>query len=234
MTARALARMSGGELQVDLCHPCHAIWFDRNESLQLAPGAVVELFQDIHRHRDEARRPLAERPQCPRCRAALALTRDLGKAGRFSYYRCPQDHGRLTPFFEFLREKQFVRSLTQTELARVRAELKSVRCSGCGAPIDLQRESQCGFCRAPVAILDADAVEKAVRMWSEAEARRQSGPTRESIAEALLDLKAVESRARRDAKRWRAGKVADTTEVGGDLLEGAIEILGDVLGAIDF
>jgi hypothetical protein len=234
MTARTLARHAGGELQIDLCHPCHAIWFDRNESLQLAPGAVVELFQDIHRHRDGARRPLAERPQCPRCRTALALTRDLGKAGRFSYYRCPHDHGRLTPFFEFLREKQFVRSLTQTELARVRAELKSVRCSGCGAPIDLERENACGFCRAPVAILDADAVEKAVRMWSEAEARRKSGPTPQKIAEALLDLKAVESRAKRDAKRWDAGMRLDTAEVGGDLLEGAIEILGDVLGSIDF
>ncbi|MGE5791146.1 MAG: hypothetical protein ACM36B_00545 [Bacteroidota bacterium] len=234
MEPRALARHAGGDLQVDLCHPCHAIWFDRNESLQLAPGAVVALFQDIHRHRDDARRPLAERPQCPHCRSALALTRDLARTGRFSYYRCPQGHGRLTPFFEFLREKQFVRSLTPAELARVRAELKSVRCSGCGAPIDLQRESKCGFCRAPVAILDADAVEKAVRMWSEAEARRRGAPTPERVAEALLDLKALESRARRDAKRWRTDTVIDTADIGGDLLEGAIGILGDVLGSIDF
>jgi len=63
MQPRTLARNTGGELQIDLCHPCHAIWFDRNESLQLAPGAVIGLFQDIHRHRDEARRPLAGRPQ---------------------------------------------------------------------------------------------------------------------------------------------------------------------------
>jgi hypothetical protein len=234
MEPRALARHAGGELQVDLCHPCHAIWFDRNESLQLAPGAVVALFQDIHRHRDDTRRPLAERPKCPQCRTVLALTRDVGKAGRFTYYRCPRDHGRLTPFSEFLREKQFVRSLTPAGLARVRAELRSVRCSGCGAAVDLERESKCGFCRAPIAILDADAVEKAVRMWSEAEARRQSGPTRERIAEALLDLKAVESRARRDAKRWRTDEVLDTAAVGGDLLESAIEILGDVLSSIDF
>ena len=232
MQARTLARNTGGDLQIDLCHPCHAIWFDRNESLQLAPGAVIDLFQDIHRHRDEARRPLAERPQCPHCRAALALTRDVGKAGRFTYYRCPQDHGRLTPFSEFLREKQFVRSLSPVELARVRAELKTVRCSGCGAPIDLERESKCGFCRAPIAILDPDAVERAVRMWSEAEARR-ARPTREKLAEALLDMEAMESKTRRDAKRWSTGKAIDGPDVGGDLLGGAIEILGDILGAID-
>jgi hypothetical protein len=157
----------------------------------------------------------------------------VGKAGRFTYYRCPQDHGRLTPFSEFLREKQFVRSLSPAELARVRAELKTVRCSGCGAPIDLERESNCGFCRAPIAILDPDAVERAVAMWSEAEARR-TRPTREKLAEALSDMQAMESKARRDAKRWSTGKVLDGADSGGDLLGGAIEILGDVLGAIDF
>jgi hypothetical protein len=233
MQPRTLARNTGGELQIDVCHPCHAIWFDRNESLQLAPGAVIDLFQDIHRHRDDARRPLAERPQCPHCRAVLALIRDVGKAGRFTYYRCPQDHGRLTPFSEFLREKQFVRSLSPAELARVRAELKTVRCSGCGAPIDLERESKCGFCRAPIAILDPDAVERAVRMWSEAEARR-TRPTREKLAEALLDMQAVESKARRDAKRWSTDRAIDSAGTGGDLLGGAIEILGDVLSSIDF
>jgi hypothetical protein len=232
MQPRALARNTGGDLQVDLCHPCHAIWFDRNESLQLAPGAVIELFRDIHRHRDDARRPLAERSQCPQCRSALVLTRDVGKAGRFTYYRCPHDHGRLTPFSEFLREKQFVRALTPAELARVRVELKTVRCSGCGAPIDLERGNACGFCRAPIAILDPDAVERALKMWSDAEARR-TRPTREKLAEALLDMQAVESKARRDAKRWSADKAIDTADFGGDLLGGAIEILGDVLSSID-
>jgi len=228
-----LARTTGGELQVDLCHPCHAIWFDRNESLQLAPGAVIDLFRDIHRHRDDARRPLAERPKCPHCRTVLALTRDVGKAGRFIYYRCLQDHGRLTPFSEFLREKQFVRSLSPAELARVRAELKTVRCSGCGAAVDLERESKCSFCRAPNAILDPDAVERAVAMWSEAEARR-TRPTREKLAEALSDMQAMESKARRDAKRWGTGRAIDSADAGGDLLASAIEILGDVLSPFDF
>ena len=70
-------------------------------------------------------------------------------------------------------------------------------------------------------------------MWSDAEARR-TRPTREKLAEALLDMQAVESKARRDAKRWSTDKAIDTADVGGDLLGGAIEILGDVLSAIDF
>ena len=235
MEARTLSSVTGTELQIDACHPCHAFWFDRNESLLLAPGAVIELFQDIHRHRDDARRPLAAQSKCPRCSTMLLLTHDIGKAGRFVYYRCPHDHGRLTPFSEFLREKQFVRSLSPAELARVRAELKTVRCSGCGAPIDLERESACGFCHAPVSILDPDAVERALKMWSDAEARR-TRPTREKLAEALLDLGKIQSKARRDAQRWSvdtALDIADTADIGGDLLGGAIQVLGDVLSAID-
>ncbi|MGH8675085.1 MAG: hypothetical protein ACREVG_12330, partial [Burkholderiales bacterium] len=103
----------------------------------------------------------------------------------------------------------------------------------CGAPIDLERESKCGFCGASSVILDPDSVERALAMWSDAEARR-ARPTRAQLAEALLDMKAVESKARRDAKRWRTDAAIDTADAGGDLLGGAIEILGDVLSAIDF
>ena len=224
-------------LQIDVCYPCHAFWFDSNESLLLAPGAVIELFQDIHRHRDDARRPLADRLRCPQCyppyHLRLELTRDIGKAGRFSYYRCTQGHGRFTPFSEFLREKQFVRALTLAELAHVRAEVKTVRCSGCGAPIDLEHESACSFCHAPVSILDADAVERALKMWSDAEARRKSGPSPGKLAEALLDMQAIGSKARRDAKRWSSGTAIDAADIGGDLIGGAIDVLGEVLSAID-
>jgi hypothetical protein len=233
MAKRALPNHDAAQLCLDLCYPCHAIWFDRNESVQLAPRAVVDLFRDIHARHDEPRRALPERLGCPRCRQPLALTHDLTKAGRFSYWRCPDEHGRLTPFFQFLREKQFVRALTAGELVRLRAEVKQVRCSGCGAPIDLQRDTACGFCKAPLAILDADAVEKALRTWSEAEARR-APPSREKLAAALVDMKALESKARRDAQRWDLGSAADAGSLGGDLLGGAIEVLSDVLGSIDF
>jgi hypothetical protein len=208
MTKRALPNHDAGRLCLDLCYPCHTIWFDRNESIQLAPGAVIELFRDIHARQSEPRRALPERFGCPRCRAPLALAHDLAKAGRFSYWRCPGEHGRLTPFFQFLREKQFVRALTPAELGRVRAELKIVRCSSCGAPIDLQRDTACGFCKAPLAILDADAVEKALREWSQAEKRRPV-PTRAS------SLRRCSTCARRNAlvaaRRWsRSGTILDS------------------------
>jgi len=233
MAKRALPNHDAGQVCLDLCYPCHAIWFDRGESVQLAPRAVIELFRDIHARQSEPRRALPERFGCPRCRKPLALTHDLAKAGWFSYWRCPDEHGRLTPFFQFLREKQFVRALTPAELGRVRAELKVVRCSSCGAPIDIEHDTACGFCKAPLAVLDPDAVEKALRAWSQAEQRRPV-PTRASIAEAMLDLRTADSRARSDAERSARTETGFGSLDGGvDLLDLAIEGLGDLLSAVD-
>ena len=108
-----------------------------------------------------------------------------------------------------------------------------MRCSSCGAPIDLQRDTACGFCKAPLAILDADAVAKALREWSQAEKRRPV-PTRASVAQAVFDMRAAESRANRDAKRWSSGETPlDIAYSGSDLFDLAIEGLGDLLGAVD-
>jgi hypothetical protein len=77
MTKRALPNHDARQVCLDLCHPCHTIWFDRNESVQLAPRAVIELFRDIHARQREPRRALPERLGCPRCRKPLALVHDL-------------------------------------------------------------------------------------------------------------------------------------------------------------
>lgn len=166
MERREFERRLGGPEALDLCYPCRSMWFDNGESVQLAPRAVIEIFTMIFKGGGECRRPLSGSLACPRCRAALVFTHDIGKTGRFTYFRCAKGDGRYTPFTEFLREKQFVRALAPAEMERVRAEIKQVRCSGCGANVDLARESACSHCGAPIAILDANAVESALREWS--------------------------------------------------------------------
>jgi len=176
MTAEALERSDGRAETINLCFPCRVIWFDQGESGPLAPQAVMKLFQAIHTHRGTGQRPLPQRLRCPRCTVPLELTHDLVKTGRLTYYRCLHGHGRLSSFFQFLREKQFVRDLSPAELTRVRAEIREVRCSSCGGPIDLQRDASCPYCGAAISVLDRDAVDKAVRMWTDAQAKRASAP----------------------------------------------------------
>jgi hypothetical protein len=186
MKTEALQRRDHGTVNVELCFACAGIWFDHWASVELAPAAVISLFKEIHAHQDVARQSVAERMGCPRCGDALVLSYDVSKSGRFSYYRCPRGDGRFTPFFQFLREKQFVRSLTPVEIEQVRAQVRQVNCSQCGAPVDLELGTQCQYCHAPLSVLDADAVEKAVRMWSEVQQHQQRVPPSEAAAQAIL------------------------------------------------
>jgi hypothetical protein len=172
MDKKRFGRQPQGEAILDICWDCHGIWFDQYESTSLVPGAVIELFRLINEHRDRPARPLADAMTCPLCRAKLAFTQDLQRTNRIVYHRCPAGHGRFTTFLQFLREKQFVRSLSPLEIDSLRATVKQVRCSGCGAPVDVARDAACGFCRSPLSILDAAAVEKALAALKDADLRR--------------------------------------------------------------
>lgn len=174
MTAQPLEGKYGQPLALDACFGCGLFWFDGFESLLLAPGAILTLFASIHEHRAEHQpRPLA-RPACPRCRTTLVETGDRQRQVQFRYWRCGADHGRLTSFVEFLREKYFVRPLAPTEIAELRPHVQTVRCDGCGAAVDLAKASTCTYCRSPISILDPAHVERIVRELREAEEKRQT------------------------------------------------------------
>ncbi len=162
----------GMTLQIDVCWPCQMIWFDSRESTQLAPASVIAIFRLIHEHRNDSPRSMSANPACPVCQKNLTLTHDIQRGGRFTYHRCQQGHGRLISCFQFLREKNFVRSLSAQEVATLQATVKQVRCSGCGAPVDLMRDPACTHCGAPISILDSAAVEKALAELDQAQQRQ--------------------------------------------------------------
>ena len=193
----------GQDIELDLCFACHMLWLDKRESIQLSPRGTLELFKVLQEHRDDPRHALKNRLVCPRCRRRLSLHQDIGKGGRFSYYSCPERHGRLTPFSEFLKEKQFVRALSPAEQARVRAEVKNVQCSSCGAPVDVVKGFQCGHCGSPITVLDADAVAKTLHELEAADARRSVDP---AVAEARARATAAMEALRTDPEDpWSGG-----------------------------
>ena len=117
MQAHPVAAHHGATLELDLCHACHGIWFDGNENLRMAPQGVVDLFRDLHAHRDDAQGPLSRDLNCPRCKRGLVQGADVVRTGRYITYRCPQRHGRFSTFSSFMIEKGFVRQLTKPEIA---------------------------------------------------------------------------------------------------------------------
>ena len=162
MRRQAFGRKSAGTVDLDLCFDCKAIWFDAFESPALSAAAVLDLFREIEAQQARPPRPLGEILRCVACRDRLVLTHDIQRTNRIVYYRCPEGHGRLTTFVQFLREKQFIRSLTPAEIERLKVTVQQVRCSSCGGPVDIARDPVCPYCHAPIAILDADAVRKAL------------------------------------------------------------------------
>jgi len=231
MERRAFQRRPSGSVDLDLCHPCHFIWFDQYESTALTPGAVIQLFGTIHEHHSTPPRPVSDRTSCPHCRRGLVLTHDVMGRNRFTYHRCPSGCGRLTTFFQFLREKHFVRSLAPHELTQLRAQVAQVRCSSCGAFLDLDRGTSCAYCRAPVSILDPDAVRRTLQDLSAQERERQRVRDPAEVVGAVLEGRrasrrtpAYSSGPAREGLRSR-GSFGGTPSGLGDVLE----LVGDAL-----
>lgn len=176
MLERSLPKHLGGEVVIDLCHGCDGIWFDDRENLALSPAGTIQLFQTIAEERRAERNLLAEALSCARCEGPMQLQFDMVKATRFTYFRCADGHGRFITFFQFLREKNFIQQLTAKELGELRARVRVINCSNCGAPVDLQSALQCDHCQAPISVLDPDRVRKTLEELQQKSAAKESKP----------------------------------------------------------
>jgi hypothetical protein len=141
-------------VEIDLCAGCQAFWFDKYESLKLAPGSTLRLMKFIGEHTAPARELHAQALRCPRCTGHLKATNDMQRSTKFNYWRCPQEHGRFIRFLEFLKEKDFIRPLSPKQIEELRQKIQTVNCSNCGAPIDLAAASACTHCGSPLSMLD--------------------------------------------------------------------------------
>lgn len=224
MVKQRFERLLHGEVVLDLCFHCHGIWFDDFESVQITPGGVVELFKLIHRHRDDQRLPLREPLACPRCHERMLHGFDVSRhGGKFNYHRCLQKHGRFTTFAQFMIEKGFVRQLSDAEIGELAAKVGTVRCTGCGAPIDIRRDHACGHCRSPIAILDPSAVEQALARYQQAEVKRTTCDV-EALGDAIVMREKEKSRYQRERQQ---GRIEDLDV--GDLIVSGVEGLLQLL-----
>jgi hypothetical protein len=179
----------GRKVSIDLCHDCQAFWFDKYESLQLSAPAVLQLFRIIGKA-GGVKTGLSQDMTCVRCPRKLRLVKDMQRATRFEYRGCPDNHGRLITFFNFLREKDFIRPLTPAQVDDLRRNVKTINCSNCGAPIDLARGSFCAHCGSPLSMIDvAQAGELVAKL-------REAGNGPQAVDRAALGLELT--KARRD------------------------------------
>jgi Zn-finger nucleic acid-binding protein len=206
MTVYTLGGRLDTRIEIDACDACQAFWFDSSESPRLSPASTLTLFSFIADALPRRRGSIGRVLKCPRCGSRLLETSDMQRNTRFSYSRCPHGHGRFTTFFNFLREKDFVRPLSAAQVEELRRNVQTVNCSNCGAPVDLTRGSSCGHCASPLSILDLQQAEQVVDQL-----RRASQP--QAVDPALpLEL----ARVRREIDAAFAGSGDPTISWWGD------------------
>jgi hypothetical protein len=154
MTAMTLEGHSGTNVAIDVCATCQAFWFDRFESLQLSAGSTLKLMKFIGEHSSPGKPSLPAALQCPRCTTSLRLAHNMQRNMPFTYWRCANDEGHFIGFFEFLKEKNFIHPLSAEQIKELRQNVQFVNCSNCGASINLESDSACSFCHAPISMLD--------------------------------------------------------------------------------
>ena len=133
------------------------------------------------------------------------------------------------PFFEFLRSQGLVRGLTPQEVDALKQKVVSIKCSSCGAPIDLQTQTKCASCGSSLAIVDVDHLGDALRQL-DADARADatvSGAPAPAPPEEIVANWRADQEARR---RMEAGDDEREIEKEIDLLDVGVTLLSRLLG----
>jgi hypothetical protein len=168
MTEWKLAGRLGAQFTIDVCTPCQAFWFDRHEDLGLSPASTLQLMKYIGDHSSAPKSPFNDRLMCPRCGSGLTLAHNMAKNVRFVYWQCPSQHGHFMSFFDFLKEKNFIRPLSPVEIQNLRQSVQEIHCSNCGASVNLQTNSSCPFCHSPISVLDLQDQQRILAQLKEA------------------------------------------------------------------
>jgi hypothetical protein len=215
MTALSLDGHSGAAISIDVCSQCQAFWFDRYESLKLSPASTLRLFALIGERAAGSRAAVPDVTRCPRCRSRLLLACDRQRATAFRYWRCSHEHGRFITFFDFLREKDFIRPLSPQQLNELRQNLHTLNCSNCGAPIDLASTSSCAQCGSPISMLDMEQAGRLIAQLRTAAEPRPVDPALPlQVARARRQVEASFAAAGTGADWWRDAGASGLVEAG--------------------
>ncbi len=215
MTALALEGHSGTTVNIDLCAGCQVFWFDRRESLQLSPGSTLTLFERIGEQAASRTSPLPDVLRCPRCRTRLVPTNDRQRNTPFQYWRCTLEHGRLITWFDFLREKHFIKPLSPQQLAELRQHVQTINCSNCGGPIDLTTHSSCSHCGSPISMLDLKQAGQVIAELRAAAAPKAIDPALPlELARARREVDLAFASIERDPTWWKDAAGTGIVEAG--------------------
>jgi Zn-finger nucleic acid-binding protein len=158
----ALAGHYARPVEVDLCSPCHLVWFDSLESVRLTGASLLELIGAMAEAHAEPHRPLGDRLRCPRCSGALKRVANRSRWGPTEQLECLRGHGAWQTFAQFLSEKGYMRELTSSDRAALLRVNSALACVNCGASLADAGAAACRYCGSVPGLIDIARLARAV------------------------------------------------------------------------
>lgn len=144
----------GQPVELDLCAPCHLVWFDSIESARIAGASLLDLLREFDRAHRQPHEVIRRSIRCPRCAGALREVHNRTRFGRSVQLECARRHGAYQTFAQVLAEKGLVRPpATADRRALLAQDAGSLACLNCGASIAAGAR-RCGHCQSPVVMFD--------------------------------------------------------------------------------
>ncbi len=154
----------GQRVEIDLCEPCHLVWFDVVESARLGGPALLQLIGAmVAAHEGGAALPHTplDGARCPRCRGALREVHNRTRFGRSRQLECHQRHGAYQSFGQFLGEKGLLRPMSLVDRARTLQRDGALHCVNCGGDFG-ERDPQCPWCASVPSVVDVARLARAL------------------------------------------------------------------------
>lgn len=167
----------GGTVELDLCEPCHLVWFDSLESARFGGAALLSLIGAMAQAQTLPHLPLRPDVHCPRCRGPLKTVHNRTRWGPSLQLECRRGHGAWQTFAEFLGERGLVRAMSSADRAGIVQRSGRLDCLNCGAAVD-PKEASCSHCLSVPALFDIARMARAL----DPEGAAQGAPVLEQAA----------------------------------------------------
>jgi hypothetical protein len=140
-------------VEVDLCPPCHLVWFDQTETARLTGAGLLALIGAMAHAQTLPHVSLGDAARCPRCSGALKAVHNRSRWGESMQLECRRGHGAYQTFAQFLQEKGLLRAMSRLDRAQLLQRAGQIDCVNCGSAIGAA-DAQCPFCRSVPSLLD--------------------------------------------------------------------------------
>jgi hypothetical protein len=200
-----LAGHYGQAVELDLCAPCHLVWFDSVESARLGGPAQLQLIGAMAAAQTLAHQPLKPALACARCRGPVHEVHNRTRFGQSRQLECRARHGAYQSFAQFLAERGLTRPMTSADRQRAHERDGAIACLNCGGAI-APADPACSWCGSVPALVDVARLARSLDPEGALEPQPVHGSSPRSITVSCAACGAAQS----DQGVWRCEHCAAT------------------------